>query len=193
MGRVTGPMLLLLIGTATAIAQNGAWRLDKAHSSVTFAVRHMLISEVTGKFKDFDIAVTSSEDDFTDAVIDATIKVASITTENERRDNHLRSDDFLNAEKFPEIKFKSTSIEKTGKDSYKIYGTLTIRDTTKQVVFDAVHNGTITTKQGKRMGWRATLSLNRFDYGLRWDRTIDTGALIAGDKVNITLNVEFVK
>jgi polyisoprenoid-binding protein YceI len=193
MKRVIYLALLLSFGSSSAFAQDGAWKLDKAHSNVTFAVRHMLISEVTGKFKDFDIAVTSSDDNFSDGVIEASIKVASITTENERRDNHLRSDDFFNAEKFPEIRFKSTSMKKTGENSYKIYGILTIRDTTKQVVFDATHNGTLTTKQGKRMGWTATLSLNRFDYGLKWNRTIETGALVAGDKINITINAEFVK
>ncbi len=188
-------LLVLLLSTAltTVHAQPAAWRLDKAHSSVTFTVKHMVISEVTGKFRDFDISVTSSKDDFTDAVVEATIKVASITTDNDRRDNHLRSDDFFNAEKFPEIKFKSHSVEELGKNVYKIHGDLTIRDTTKKVTLGAVHNGTISTAQGTRAGWKAMLSVNRFDYGLKWNRTIETGGLIAGDTVNIILNFELLK
>jgi len=153
----------------------------------------MVISEVTGTFRDFNVSLRSSKDDFTDAAISATIAVKSIDTQNEMRDGHLKTDDFFNAEKFPTIKFQSTSVEKAGDGHFKIKGNLTIRDTTKEVTIDAVLNGTIPSGKGIRSGWKATLAINRFDYGLKWDRTIETGGLVAGATVNLIFNLEFVK
>jgi polyisoprenoid-binding protein YceI len=185
---------LIVLGAGALMAQKPGWRLDKAHSSIGFSVRHMVISEVTGNFKDFDINFTSTKDDYSDAVVDASIKVASISTDNDRRDEHLKTDDFFNAEKFPLIKFKSTLFEKVGDNKYKITGDLTIRDVTKTVTFDAVYNGTINAPWGATVSsWKATLAVNRFDYGLKWNKTIDTGGLIAGDTVNITMNLELNK
>ena len=182
------------MGFASLPAQKSGWRLDKAHSGITFSIRHLVISEVTGNFKDFDIAFTATKDDFTDGSVDATLKVASLSTDNERRDNHLKSDDFFNAEKFPEIKFKSSSFEKVGENTYKIKGVLTIRDVTKDVTLDATYNGSIKGMGGSTVAaWKATLAINRFDYGLKWNRTIESGGLVAGDTVSITFNLELVK
>jgi polyisoprenoid-binding protein YceI len=183
-----------IVGTGSLLAQKAGWTLDKAHSSVNFSIRHMVISEVTGNFKDFDISFASSKDDYSDAIVDASIKVTSINTDNERRDGHLRTDDFFNAEKFPAIKFKSTSFEKLGENKYKIIGDLTIRDVTKKVTFDAVYNGTIKAPWGATVSsWKASTSVNRFEYGLRWTKALDSGGLIAGETVNITLNLELNK
>ena len=183
-----------LLSAASLMAQNTGWKLDKSHSSIGFSVRHMVISEVVGTFKDFDVSFTSTKDDYTDASVDASIKVASINTDNERRDGHLKTDDFFNAEKFPLIKFKSTSFEKVGENKYKITGDLTIRDITKKVTFDAVYNGSIKAPWGATVSsWKATTSVNRFDFGLRWNKAIDSGGLIAGETVNITLNLELNK
>jgi polyisoprenoid-binding protein YceI len=194
MKRTALVVLFLVVALANLTAQQSGWKLDKAHSGITFSIRHLVISEVTGKFKDFDIAFATTKDDFTDASVDATLKVASINTDNERRDTHLKSDDFFNAEKFPEIKFKSTAFEKVGENKYKIKGDLTIRDVTKEVTFDAVYNGSIKGMGGSTVtAWKATLALNRFDYGLKWNRTIESGGLVAGDIVTITLNLELVK
>jgi len=185
---------LTILSAGSLLAQNSGWTLDKAHSSIGFSVRHMVISEVTGNFKDFDISFTSTKDDYSDATVDATIKVASINTDNERRDGHLKTDDFFNAEKFSQIKFKSTSFEKVGENKYKITGDLTIRDITKKVTFDAVYNGTIKAPWGATVSsWKATSSVNRFDYGLKWNKAIETGGLIAGNVVTITLNLELNK
>ena len=193
MKRFTALLVLTLFTAFSGLAQNSGWKVDKVHTSVGFAVRHMVISEVTGNFKDFDITVSASKDDFSDAVIDATIKVASIDTDNERRDNHLKSDDFFYAEKFPEIKFRSTSFEKVGENKYNITGDLTIRDATKKVTFDATLNGMLKTSRGVLAAWKATISINRFDFGLKWNRTIEAGGLIAGETVNITLVLELQK
>jgi polyisoprenoid-binding protein YceI len=154
----------------------------------------MVISDVTGQFKDFDIALTSSKDDFSDAVVEATVKVASISTDNDKRDAHLRSDDFFNAEKFPVMKFKSTSFTKVGEGTYTIVGDLTIRDVTKSVTFDATFGGTIKAPWGVVVAaWKATTVINRFDFNLKWDKAIEGGSLIVGKDVTITLNMEFNK
>ena len=194
MNRIKFLLLITVFGIPSLFAQKSGWSLDKAHSSIGFSVKHMVISEVTGNFKDFDINFTSTKSDFTDAVVDATIKVASINTDNEKRDAHLKTDDFFNAEKFPLITFKSTSFEKVGDNKYKITGDLTIRDVTKKVTFDATYNGSIKAPWGAQIySWKATLAVNRFDYGLKWNKMIEAGGLIAGDTVNITLNLELDK
>ncbi|MFH0991303.1 MAG: YceI family protein [bacterium] len=182
-----------VLAVGTLLAQDTAWKLDKSHTSVSFSVRHMIISDVTGSFKDFDVSMTSSKEDFSDLTVEAAIKVASITTDNQGRDNHLKSDDFFNAEKFPEIKFKSTKVEKVGDKSFKITGDFTMRDVTKQVTFDAVLNGVIITERGTVSGWKATTAINRFDYNLKWNRALETGGLVVGEMVNITLNLELQK
>jgi polyisoprenoid-binding protein YceI len=178
--------------TAFLTAQSG-WKFDKVHSSVTFSVRHMVISEVSGNFKDFSVVLKSEKEDFSDATVEGTIQVASISTDNDYRDKHLKSDDFFNAEKFPEIKFKSTKFEKLDDNKYKITGDLTIRDVTKKVTFDAVLNGTLKTDKGLLSAWKATTTINRFDYNLKWNKTIETGGLIVGQDVTITLNLELNK
>lgn len=185
--------MITFISLTRAFAASPAWTLDQAHSNVTFSVQHMVISEVTGSFKEFAVNLNSSREDFTDANIDATVNVNSINTENDRRDSHLKTDDFFNAEKFPTIKFKSTSFEKIGDNHYAIKGWLTIRDTTKEVTIDAVLNGILSSSKGERAGWKGTLSINRFDYGLKWNQAIETGGLIAGATVKLVFNFEFVK
>jgi polyisoprenoid-binding protein YceI len=153
----------------------------------------MLISNVTGSFKDFAITMKSAKDDFSDATVQSTIKVGSLSTDNDKRDAHLKSDDFFNAEKYPEINFKSTSFEKLSETKYKITGDLTIRDVTKNVTFDVVLNGTLKTTHGVLSAWKATTTINRFDYNLKWNKTIETGGLIVGQDVIITLNLELNK
>jgi polyisoprenoid-binding protein YceI len=192
MKKILVVLFVLIAGTVLASAQSN-WNLDKAHSSITFTVRHMVISSVTGSFKDYTITLKSDKDDFSDAQVESTIKVASINTENTMRDNHLKSDDFFNAEKFPEILFKSTSVEKVGDDKYKIVGDLTIRDVTKQVTFDATLNGTMKTNRGVLAAWKATTTINRFDYNLKWNKALETGGLVVGQDVTITLNLELNK
>ena len=183
-------IMCLVSGTALA----SSWKLDKAHSQVKFSVAHLVISEVTGVFKDFDVTLTSDKADFSDANVEATIKTYSIDTGNENRDKHLRSDDFLNSEKFPEMKFKSTGVEKTGDDTYKIKGDLTIRDVTKSVLLDTKFRGTIAGMRGNTTAaFKATTTINRFDFGAMWDKTIEAGGLIAGRDVEITLLMEFTK
>jgi len=179
---------------ALSVSAQTTWIADKAHTQITFSVTHLLISEVTGRFSDFDVTFHDANEDFTDGTIGVTIRTASINTGIEKRDNHLKSDDFLGAEKFPNITFESTLIEKTGKDTYKITGDLTIRDVTKSVVLDAKHNGTVTDPWGvTKAGFKATTSINRFDFGVKWGAALETGGLVAGETVVLTLLMEFNK
>jgi len=187
---LTAAILFTVIGGVVA---QTIWKADKAHSKIDFSVTHMVIAEVDGRFTDFDATLTGSKDDFSDAKITATIKTASITTDNDFRDKHLRSDDFFNADKYPEIKFKSASIEKTGENTYKITGDLTIRDTTKTVVLDTKYNGQIVGMGATKRAFKATTTINRFDYGVHWDKTIESGGLVVGKNVDITLLLEFNK
>lgn len=179
--------------TAIGSGQTTTWNMDKSHSQVTFTVAHLVISEVTGFFREFDVMMVADKSDFTDAKIETTIKTSSIDTGNERRDNHLRSDDFLNAEKFPEMKFKSTKIEKTGEDTYRITGDLTIRDVTKTVALDTKHKGIINDARGVRSVFKATTTVNRFDFGVKWDQLMEGGGLVAGKDIEVTLSLELTK
>ena len=178
---------------ATAFAQ-GDWRVDKGHSAMLFTVRHLVISEVVGKFNDWEMKVTSTKDDWSDATVEATAKIISLNSDNERRDNHLKSGDFFDAEKFPEMKFVSTKFEKNADGKFKITGNLTIKDVTKQVVFEGEILGKLTdARMGTRVGWKATTEIDRFEFGLKWDRATEAGNLIAGKTVKITINLELVK
>ena len=180
--------------SAGVFSQTAGWKLDKSHSGINFSIPHMVISEVTGNFKDYDLQVTAEKADFTDLSVVATIKVASINTEEPKRDGHLKSDDFFAADKYPDIKFKSSSVSKVDAKNYKITGDLTIRDVTKKVTFDAVFAGTVKSPWGQTVAvWKASTSINRFDYNLKWNKAIEAGGLVAGDVVTINLNIELTK
>lgn len=184
-------VLTMMAGIATSQTE---WVVDKSHSYVKFAVSHLTIAEVDGRFKDFDVKMTHTVDDFTDAKIEATIKTTSIDTDNERRDNHLRSDDFLNSELYPEMKFVSSKVEKVGAEKYKVHGTLTIRDISKPVVLETRYAGTVTDSRGNlKSGFKATTTINRFEFGIRWNSAIEAGGFVAGKDVDITLLMEFAK
>ena len=175
-------------------AEAQTWKADLAHSRVGFSVTHMLIAEVDGRFTQFDVTLNQGKEDFSGSTIEAKIKTASVTTENETRDKHLRSDDFFNAEKYPEIQFRSTSFERTGDKAYKITGDMTIRDVTKNIMLEAKFLGGVTDARGNaRAGFRATTTINRFDFGVKWDKRLDTGGLIVSENVDITLNLELMK
>jgi len=183
-----------ILFSATIAYAQAVWKSDLSHSRVDFTVTHLVISEVTGRFTDFDVTLTQGNEDFSGSTVQAAIKAKTINTDNERRDNHLRADDFLNAEKYPELKFKSTSFEKTGEGTYKITGDLTIRDVTKSIVLDTKYNGYVKTPWGdERVGFVGTTVIDRFEYGVKWDKTIDNGGLVAGKNVTITLRLELVK
>jgi len=166
------------------------WTIDKSHSNVKFTVTHLVISDVEGYFKIFDGSMEHSNPDFSDAKINFTVDVNSINTDNENRDKHLKSDDFFNAEKFPQMKFESTSFTAQGNNKYKLAGNLTIRDVTKPVTFDVSYGGTAKMGNNTKSGFKAKTTINRFDYGLKWDRATEAGGLVVGQDVVIAVNVE---
>jgi polyisoprenoid-binding protein YceI len=161
--------------------------IDPVHSGVSFQIRHF-VSKVRGKFKEFRGTIVASPDAWQDAVIDVTIATPSISTDNEKRDTHLRSPDFFAADSFPTITFRSTRIERTGDDA-KVHGNLTIRGVTKPVVLDGHFTGSL----GDRIGFEATTTVNRLDYGVKWNRAAEGGGAMLGDEVKIEINVEAVR
>jgi polyisoprenoid-binding protein YceI len=173
--------------------QAGTWTLDKAHTNVKFSVSHLVISDVEGSFKSFEGTMESSKTDFSDAKIGFTIEVSSINTDNENRDNHLKSPDFFDAAKFPQMKFVSTSFVPLGDNKYTLVGNLTIREITKAVTFEVKYGGTVVAMGGTHAGFKAMAKIDRFDYNLKWSKTTEAGGLIAGKDVDITLNVDFKK
>ena len=169
------------------------WVVDKVHTNVIFSVSHLVVSDVEGKFKSFDGSLESDKPDFSDAKIFFTVDVSSVNTDNDMRDNHLKSDDFFNAAKFPQIKFESTSFQPTGGNKYKLTGNLTIRDVTKPVVFDVTFGGVANAMGGTHAGFKAKATINRFDYNLKWSATTEAGGLVVGKDVDITINADFKK
>ncbi|MEB2310874.1 MAG: YceI family protein [Sorangiineae bacterium] len=170
------------------------WDFDHAHSSVNFWVRHLMVSKVRGRFATWDGTLSFDPDDLTTAKLEVTIDAGSIETREEKRDAHLRSPDFLDAEKFPKLTFKSSKIEKKSGDKYALSGDLTIRGVTKPVTLDVEYSGTVTDPWGgSRAGFSASTSLNRRDFGLEWNQALEAGGVLVGDKVNLDLEIEVMK
>lgn len=187
-------ILAAMLFTVGAFAQSSTWKTDASHSNVKFSVTHLVVSEVEGYFKTFAGTLVSSKPDFTDAAINFSVDINSINTDNEGRDKHLKSDDFFNAEKFPQMTFKSTSFKKVGDKKYVLEGDLTIRDITKKVKFDVVFGGTVKDPWGNiKAGFKATGEINRFDYNLKWNSVTEAGGAVVSKEVAITLNLEFAQ
>lgn len=182
----------LLISSFSFAQSAKNWKVDNVHSSVRFSVSHLVISEVEGIFKVYDGSISNTKDDFSDAKIDFNIDVASINTENSMRDNHLKADDFFNAEKFPKMTFKSISFKKKAGNMYELIGDLTIRDVTKKAVFSVKYGGAQKDGYGNtKAGFKVTGSINRFDYGLKWNALTEAGGATVGKEVELVGNLEF--
>lgn len=169
------------------------WEVDKAHSNIGFVVTHMVISEVDGRFRDFNGVVEHTKADFSDAKINFTIDVNSIDTDNDKRDGHLKSGDFFDAAKYPRITFTSTSFKPLGNNKYELNGNLTIRDITKPVKFDVTYGGSVTSQGSTKAGFKATSSIDRFDYNLKWSATTEAGGLVVGKKVELVINAQLTE
>jgi polyisoprenoid-binding protein YceI len=184
---------LLILAVSTNFAQTN-WSVDKAHSKIGFSVTHMVISQVEGQFNSFDAKIVTDGDNFENAKIDFSADVNSINTDNEKRDNHLKSDDFFNAEKFPKMTFKGKSFKKVDGKNYILVGDLTIRDVTKEVSLNVKFNGIVKDPWGNtKAGFKITGEVNRFDYGLKWNAALETGGLVAGEDVTLDINLELAK
>jgi polyisoprenoid-binding protein YceI len=171
------------------------WNIDPAHSVAEFKVKHMMISNVKGSFPKVSGVLTLDDSDLTKSHAEALIDVSSIQTRDEQRDGHLKSADFFDVEKYPSMTFKSTAAKITGADSGTVEGELTIRDVTRKVVFD-VEGPTAPAKDpwgNLRVAVSATTKISRKDFGLTWNAALETGGVLVGDEVTITLDVQFIK
>ncbi|MCM3721324.1 YceI family protein [Solibacillus isronensis] len=167
------------------------WQIDQAHSTIGFEVKHMMVSKVKGQFTNYsaDVEVDNLED-LTSAQIEITIDTTSINTNNEDRDNHLKSAEFFDIEQFPDIKFKSASITKDG-DDYKVSGDLTIKDVTKPAVFDVEYGGKGTNPWGVEVyGFEAETKIDREEFGLTWNAALETGGVLVGKDIKIKVELE---
>lgn len=179
---------VLILSSLVTYSQT-TWTNDPAHSRLGFVVKHLTISEIDGRFADFSVKVTTSKEDYSDAKIDLTAKVASIDTDIEARDNHLRSADFFDVEKYPTLTFESTVLKKTGKNKGKLYGNLTFHGITKAVVLDVIYFGSVLNSMNNAdtAGFQIKGEIKRSDFNLG---TNFPEAMIS-DKIKIIANAEF--
>jgi polyisoprenoid-binding protein YceI len=171
------------------------WTIDPAHSSIEFAVRHMMFTKIRGRFKEFSGTISClDESNPTKAKVEATIDVASIDTGDANRDAHLRSAEFLDVEHYPSITFTSKRIDKKAEDQFNMVGDLTIRGITREITLDTTYNGRGTNPWGKEVaGFSASSTLNRRDFGLTWNVALETGGMLVGDNLEVDIEVEAVK
>lgn len=170
------------------------WNVDPAHSSIDFAIRHMMVSKVKGTFESFEASIEADLEDLTTASIEFSVDVNSISTRSEDRDNHLRSADFFDVEHYPKMTFKATQITKKSPGEYEVTGDLTIRGTTKPETFIVSFEGTGKDPWGnEKAGFEAHGSISRSEYGLKWNAALETGGVLVGDQVQISLEIQAAK
>jgi polyisoprenoid-binding protein YceI len=177
-----------------ALANADTWHIDPAHTNVEFTVRHMMISNIKGQFQKTSGTITVDGNDPASAKIDATIDASSIDTRVEKRDAHLKSPDFLDVAKYPSITFKSTKVEADGPNKWKVTGDLTLHGVTKPVVLEVESSGPPIKVMGNtRAGASATTKIKRSDFGLTWNKVLESGGVMVGDEVAISIDVEAIK
>ena len=170
------------------------WNIDPAHSGIHFSIRHMVVSKVRGRFTAYAGSVALDEADVTRSVVEATVDASSIDTGTPQRDQHLRSADFFDVEKFPQLRFRSTRIEKVDDGRYRVTGELTIRDVTREVSLDVEYGGRAKDPWGnERVAFGAKTSVDRKDFGLAWNQVLEAGGVLVGDRVDIELEVQAVR
>lgn len=170
------------------------WEIDTSHSGINFSVRHMVIAKVRGQFSKWRGTILAPEGDLDRATVEVVIDAASITTGVADRDAHLKSPDFFDVARYPELKFTGRRVERLGPERLKLTGDLTIRDVTREVTLEVEHTGRTKDPWGhERAGFEARISINRKEFGLAWSQALETGGLVVGDRVDIELEVEAVK
>jgi polyisoprenoid-binding protein YceI len=171
-----------------------SWNIDATHSGINFSIRHMVVSKVRGRFTRYSGTVGLDDGDLTRSVVDVTIDASSVDTGTPQRDTHLRSADFFDADKYPELRFQSRRIEKIEASRYRVVGDLTIRDVTREVSLDVEYGGRARDPWGnERIGFIATTSLDRKDFGLQWNQVLEAGGVLVGDRVDVELEVQAVR
>ncbi len=183
--------LVLVLGFGAAAAQD-LYTIDPNHSNVAFKVRH-LVSKVGGEFTDFEGTITADFNNLDVSGVQFSIQAASLDTRNEDRDGHLRSADFFDVEKFPEITFTSTKVTKIDNDSFAVAGTLTLHGVSKPITLTVDYLGEMAAMGGVRAGYELSTTIDRKDFGVSWNRALDSGGLILGDDVEVNINLEVIK
>jgi polyisoprenoid-binding protein YceI len=183
-------LFIALLVAGSTFAQT-KWNIDKAHSKIGFTVPHYAITEVEGNFKDFDASVSSSTEDFNGADVSFTAKVASIDTDNERRDGHLKSAEIFDAEKYPDISFKGKLVKEG--TAYKLKGDFTMKGVTKPVTFNVTYGGSVNTGRGTKAGFKLSGEVNRQEYGVTYGGKAPGGEVVIGDTVTINCKIELDK
>ena len=186
--------LSLFFILSSFIVNAATYTLDPSHTSIGFNVKYLMITDVIGQFKTYEAEIELEENTNKLKGVEANIQVSSIDTENAKRDGHLKSPDFFDAEQFPNILFKSRTVNKLGTDEYEVIGDLTIKGITKTITLRGKNTGFIDAGMmgGKRAGFSATAMINRKDFGLNWNRSLDQGGLLVGNEVNIELKIQAV-
>jgi polyisoprenoid-binding protein YceI len=178
----------------SAQSQTTKWAFDTKHTNIGFSVAHMMISEVEGNFGTYDGTILSDKADFSDAKINFSIDVSSIDTDEPDRDKHLKSADFFNVEKFPTMIFEGKTMKSTGKNTYKLTGNLTMMGVLKSITLDVKYNGTLKDPYGNtKAGFKLSGTINRTDWGLKYNSVMDTGGVMIGEDISILCNIELKK
>lgn len=171
-----------------------AWQIDSSHSHVYFTARHMMISKVRGSFESFSGSVNFDEENPTNTTVNVEVDLNSVNTRDEKRDGHLKSPDFFDTANYPTMKFESTRVEQIDEKNGRLYGQLTIKDVTKEIVLDVEYAGVAKSPWGtESAGFSASGSLNRKDWGLNWNQALETGGVLVGENINIEIELELVK
>jgi polyisoprenoid-binding protein YceI len=185
-------LILTLMFSGSSHAAADKYSIDPAHCHIGFSVKHLVINNIKGRFTDYSGLILYDEQDVTKSSVEITIKAESINTDVKARDNHLRSADFFDVAKFPDITFKSTRIEKRGKGFVAI-GMFTMRGVSKEIALTFLINGKSNFQGGTHLGVEAAVVIDRRDFGMTWSATLDTGGLVVGNDVSIDLNIEAIK
>lgn len=181
--------LCLTLFAASAPAAPVSYSVDNVHSSVSFKIRH-LVGKTVGRFDGFTGTIVADRDDLTKSTVEFTIDAATIDTDNENRDGHLKSPDFFDVEKFPSMMFKSSKVEKSGEDTYSVTGDFTMHGVTKSITIPVTVLGFSDGANGGMAGFETTFTLNRKDYGLTWNKALDAGGFVLGDEVDVNITIE---
>ena len=184
----------LLLLSSLSMAQSTKWAYDASHAKVGFSILHFGISETEGRFTKYEGTVRADEPDFSDAKINITIDVNSIDTDEEKRDEHLKSADFFDVAKYPSITFKSKSFKSIGKNTYELVGDFTMHGVTKEIKLKAMYKGTVVDPyENTKAGFKISGVIDRTDYGLEWNGVLAAGGVLVGDEVELDINIELLK
>ena len=178
----------------TQVLARTKWNLDPSHSHIGFKVKHLMVTNVRGEFKEYNGNIYTKGEDFSNVEIDLSINPVSITTGDANRDTHLKSPDFFDAENFKEISFKGNKLEKINNSEYVLHGDLSIKDVTKRIKLDVEFNGIVKDPYGgKRTGFEISGKINRKDFGLTWNAALETGGVMVGDEVTIKCEIQLIQ